>query len=147
MKPSPTLLALAAAFATLATTAHGADAVEPLRADGVWRNPRNSVHLQLGPCGEQTCGYVVWANDRARAAARRAGTENLVGQQLLRDFPRAMGPVVRGKVWVPDLNATFAGTAERLDDRTLKAKGCVFGKLICRSQVWTRVDAPAGPTP
>lgn len=147
MRSSRTLLALAALATSLAWAANAASPVEPFPAEGVWRNPQDSVHLQLRACGEQTCGFVVWANDRARSAARRAGTGDLVGQQLLRDFPRATGPVARGKVFVPDLNATFSGAAQRLDDRTLKAKGCILGNLICKSQIWTRIDTGPVATP
>lgn len=134
------LLALAAAG--LATAANGAEGPSRELSDGVWRNPQNSVHLRLQPCGDLTCGYVVWASAKAQAAARRGGTAELVGLQLLRDFPRMSGVMGRGKVFVPDLNATFAGTAERIDDRTLKATGCVIPNLICKSQVWTRIDTP-----
>ncbi len=147
MRSPRTFLALTVTLAAFASAAQGADSVEAFPAEGVWRNPQDSVHLQLRPCGDQTCGFVVWANERARNAARRAGTGSLVGQQLLRDFPRTTGPVARGKVFVPDLNATFSGSARRLDDRTLKARGCVLGNLICKSQVWTRIDTAPVATP
>lgn len=115
-----------------------------LTVEGVWRNPKDSVHIELKPCGEQVCGYVVWASERAQAAARRRSPENLVGRQLMRNF--AIGPdqVGRGKVFVPDLNATFSGTAVLIGPRTLRARGCVLGNVVCKSQVWTRIDAAPG---
>ena len=58
---------------------------------GVWRNPKNSVHIRIQPCGDNVCGTVVWASERAREKARKAGTANLVGKQLLQEF-RAEGP-------------------------------------------------------
>ena len=116
----------------------GADA--PLDT-GVWRNPKGSVHIELKPCGEQICGYVVWASAKAQADARRAGTPDLIGKQLLRDFAPSTGKVYRGKVFAPDLNATFTGTAQRIDARSLRAKGCLVAGLLCKSQVWTRIDA------
>ncbi len=109
---------------------------------GVWRNPRNSVHIELRPCNDQICGYVVWATDKAKADARRAGTRDLIGKQLLRDFRKASGKVYRGTVFAPDLNATLTGTAERIDARNLRARGCLAG-VLCKTQVWTRVDGPA----
>ncbi len=110
---------------------------------GVWRNPRNSVHLEIKDCGSNTCGFVVWADANAQADARKGGTANLVGLQLLRDFKPQPNGVWRGKVFVPDLNMTFSGTAEALDANRLRAKGCVLGNLFCKSQIWTRVDASA----
>jgi uncharacterized protein (DUF2147 family) len=54
----------------------GAVSAAPVGANltGVWRNPRGSVHVDIGPCGTAICGVVVWANDKAKEDARRAGT-------------------------------------------------------------------------
>ncbi|MCR5875705.1 DUF2147 domain-containing protein [Phenylobacterium sp. J426] len=109
---------------------------------GVWRNPKNSVHVDVRPCGPSACGYVVWANAEAQADARDGGTPNLIGLQLFRNFnPQANGRW-RGKVFVPDLNATFSGTAELLDEDRLRARGCLIANIACKSQVWVRVAAP-----
>ncbi|PZQ65601.1 MAG: DUF2147 domain-containing protein [Phenylobacterium zucineum] len=107
---------------------------------GVWRNPKNSVHVEIKPCAQGACGYVVWATEKAKADAREGGTANLVGLQLFREFtPRANG-VWKGKVFIPDLNRTFTGTAEPVDGKTLKARGCLLANVLCKSQNWTRVS-------
>ncbi|MBO9707821.1 MAG: DUF2147 domain-containing protein [Caulobacter sp.] len=111
---------------------------------GVWRNPKNSVHVEIRNCGAKTCGYVVWANEEAKADARKGGTDNLVGLQLLRDFTEQKNGVWKGKVFVPDLNMTFSGTAEFPNATTMKAKGCLLGNILCKSQTWRRVDVAAG---
>ena len=110
---------------------------------GVWRNPKNSVHLEIKDCGAATCGYVVWANATAQADARKGGSPNLVGLQLLRDFVPEKNGAWRGKVFVPDLNMTFSGTAQVLDPDRLRAKGCVLASIFCKSQIWTRVEGNA----
>jgi uncharacterized protein (DUF2147 family) len=105
---------------------------------GTWKSPKNSVHLDIRPCGQQACGFVIWASPGADADARKGSGKPLVGQQLLRDFrPDKAG--WRGKVYAPDLNRTFTGTAKLLDDDRLEAKGCVLGGLICKTQIWQRV--------
>lgn len=131
----------AMAWATLAAPA--SQAQEASGIEGVWRNPRDTVHIELKPCGALVCGYVVWASDAARQKAQKGGGGDLVGQQLLRDFNWREGRTGRGKVYVPDLNTTFSGAAERVDERTIKARGCVIAGLICKSQIWTRIE-PAG---
>ena len=124
-------LGLAAAL-ILASPAAAADVI------GTWRNPKDSVHLDIRPCGAQICGFVIKASAGADADARKTTGKPLVGQQLLREFgPDRSG--WRGKVFVPDLGRTFAGTARLLDDDRLEAKGCVLGGLICKSQIWRRV--------
>lgn len=141
-------------LAAVATLAAGLAAVSPASAQdvpftyGVWRNPKNSVHVEIKPCGGgRACGVVVWANDDAKADARKGGTPELVGLQLLRDFQLQKNGSWKGKVFVPDLNMNFNGTADFPDATTMKAKGCLIGGFLCKSQTWRRVDVAARATP
>ena len=109
------------------------------RSLGVWRNPSNSVHVQIERCGQQMCGTVSWANDKAKADSRRGGTDPLIGTQLFRDFSEEEPGVWRGQVFVPDLGETFSGTVTVVDTNTIRARGCLLGAIGCRTQVWTRV--------
>jgi uncharacterized protein (DUF2147 family) len=120
---------MAAFTAALAVTAFAAPAHaggDITRSYGVWRNPKNTV--------------VVWASAKAEADARKAGADTLIGKQLLRDFEAQENGSLRGRVWVPTLRVTLVGTADVLDAKTMRAKGCVLGNLLCKSQVWTRLD-------
>jgi uncharacterized protein (DUF2147 family) len=115
---------------------------------GVWRNPKNSVHVEIKPCGGgRACGYVVWASAEAQADARKGGSADLVGMQILRDFKLEKGGRWRGRVFVPDLNMTLSGTADFPDAMTMKAKGCLLPNLLCKSQTWKRVDIAAANAP
>jgi uncharacterized protein (DUF2147 family) len=136
------LLVLSAAAGLLA----GPAAAQPADGSiyGVWRNPKDSVHVHVKPCGDSACGYVIWANANAQADARKGGTPSLIGLQLFRNFSQQASGRWRGKVFVPDLNATFTGTAELLDSGRLKARGCLFANIACKSQIWTRVAPPLG---
>ncbi|WP_369059460.1 DUF2147 domain-containing protein [Caulobacter sp. 73W] len=115
---------------------------EPVTTDafGVWRNPKDNVRVEIRPCGDAACGTVIWASPKAQAKARHAGTERLVGTQVLKnlELDERRG-VWRGKVFVPELNRNFTGLAEPVDAGRLLAKGCVIGGLLCKSQVWTKV--------
>lgn len=132
-------------LAALAVASLGAPEIAAAQAsgvEGVWRNPKNTVHIKIQPCGANLCGYVVWATPKAQADARKAGTESLVGAQLLRNFgPSTTRGTWRGKVFVPDMNATFSGTAELVDANTLKARGCLIAGLGCKTQNWKRVES------
>lgn len=141
-------LALAAVVAALGMAAavvpaRAADGGDIARSYGVWRNPRNSVHLEIKDCGASTCGVVVWASAKAEADARKSGTDTLIGKQLLRDFESQRDGSLKGRVWVPTLKVTLVGTADIVDTRTMRAKGCVIGNFLCKSQLWTRIDSPA----
>jgi len=117
---------------------------------GVWTGPKDNVRVAIKSCGDSTCGTVVYASPKAEADARKSGLTTLVGQQLLRDFEPTKNGNMRGKVFVPTLKVTLVGTAEFVDARTMKAKGCVLGGLLCKSQTWHRIDAVTakndGPT-
>ena len=118
-------------------------AAQPLpqpREETVWRNPQNSVHVRVHPCGEHMCGTVIWANDKAKADSARGGTPDLVGTELFRNFQATAPNVWTGKIFVPDLNRTFTGTGTLRDSKTLIARGCLAKNFGCKSQTWTRVD-------
>lgn len=126
-----------AAFAIVAAATGAAAAENDLL--GVWRNPKNTVHVEIRPCGTSACGYVVWASPKAQADAREGSGRDLVGMQLLRDF----APVKngwRGRVFVPDLNRTLSGAARVIDANHLEAKGCLIGSILCKAQIWSRVN-------
>jgi uncharacterized protein (DUF2147 family) len=138
----PRLLSILFAAATVLGAASASAAPLAVAPEGVWRNPKDSVHIALKPCNGQICGYVIWASPKAEAAAAKGGTPKLVGAQLLRGFVVDDAGVGRGKVFVPDLNATFGGSAQLIDARTLRAKGCLFANVLCKTQIWTRIDTP-----
>ncbi len=107
---------------------------------GVWRDPGDSVHVRTAPCGDRICGSVIWANDKAKADARRGGTQELLGTMVFRDFKRVKANVWRGRVFVPDLNVTFSGTLTLLNNGQLRGKGCLVAGVGCKTRTWTRVS-------
>ena len=107
--------------------------------DLVLRNPSNSVHVRIHPCGKSRCGTVVWANDKAKADSARGGTPKLVGTELFREFREVSPKVWKGKVFVPDINKVLTGTGTVKDQNTIVARGCLFAGIGCKSQTWTRV--------
>ena len=132
-----TWLAISAAAVTfhLPTSA----AFAQVGQDLVLRNPQNSVHVRIHPCGKTRCGTVVWANAKAKADSARGGTPNLVGTELFREFREVSPKVWKGKVFVPDVNRVFTGTGTIKDKDTIVARGCLLGSIGCKSEVWKRV--------
>ncbi|MEO1647807.1 MAG: DUF2147 domain-containing protein [Pseudomonadota bacterium] len=128
-----------AVVALVAATTASADNVR-VEDLGVWKNKSNSVHVEVTECGDARCGTVVWASEKAKGDARKGGTEQLVGTQLLRKFREKDNSRWRGKAFVPDMNKEFTGTITPIDFNTLEVKGCIIGGLICKTQVWTRVS-------
>jgi len=119
-------------FATLAA--------DPAPVEGRWKNPSGRVVVAIEACGEALCGTVISATESARADARRGGTEQLVGTQLMSGFTPAGPGTWRGRMFVPDLNHRSKAELRLLGDSQLKVTGCAVGRMICKSQLWTRAD-------
>ena len=140
VRPRAWMMAVAG-LAILAAPLAGADAAGNGAAQLVaseWRNPGNSVHIRITPCGEGVCGTVIWASEKAKADARKGGTDRLVGANLFREFREVAPGKYKGKVFVPDMNRTFSGQM-RIEGDSMIGRGCVLG-FICKSQTWTRIS-------
>lgn len=137
-----TRLALAAALALAATASLGcaatAQAQLPQDLTGVWSNPRDTVRVETRSCGEGLCGWVVAASAEAQAAAREAGTANLIGTEVLQDYRRQGPDAWQGQVFVPDRGARYYSVIRVIDANALRISGCILGGLICKSQIWRR---------
>jgi uncharacterized protein (DUF2147 family) len=107
--------------------------------EGLWRNPAGTAVIAIGPCKEDYCGKVAWASERGQREAK-TGTSNVVGSTVLTGLRRS-GASWTGRLFIPDDNIHVAAQLQLLNDRNLKLTGCVLAGLLCRSQVWTRVQA------
>ncbi len=112
--------------------------------EGLWLSPHDNVAVRTGPCGDRLCGWIVWADREAQADARDGGTPRLVGTELLEDYRAEGKGQWRGTVFVPDLGRRFSSQISQLSPGQLKVKGCILGGLICKSQLWTRIDRLPG---
>jgi uncharacterized protein (DUF2147 family) len=126
---SPALMALAVVAAGLPPT-------PPVV--GVWHNPKNSVAVKTGACGDKLCGWVIRANDQAQADAREGGTPKLIGTALLREYRPSGRRKWSGQIYVPDMGRTFGSTITLVDSNTIDVKGCLIGGFLCKTQTWRR---------
>jgi uncharacterized protein (DUF2147 family) len=134
------LAGAAAAFLAATTLGSAALAASAPQPSGVWRNPKNSVHIRIQPCGGSVCGTVVWASPKVQEKARKAGTPNLIGKQLLQEF-RSEGPGAwGGRVFVPAMARSVSGKLKAAGPNSVVASGCLLGRFVCKSQVWTRIS-------
>ena len=115
-------------------------ATDPAPIEGRWKNPSGRVTVLIAACGEAVCGTVISASDSAMADARRGGTDALVGTQLMTGFKSAGVGKWRGRLFIPDLNHRSKAELRLLGAGQLKVTGCMVGRMICKSQYWTRAD-------
>ncbi|MEP9401484.1 DUF2147 domain-containing protein [Sphingomonas sp. VNH70] len=111
---------------------------------GYWIGPHRDVAVRTAPCGQALCGWVAWASDSARAHAAGGGTARLIGTELLHDYVADGDHGWSGTLFVPDLGRSFASHIEQAAPDRLEVRGCILAGLVCRSQVWTRIDRLPG---
>ncbi len=107
---------------------------------GRWVNPKGSVTVRVSSCGDAFCGIVVDANAHAKATARKGGTPNLVGTQILSRMRPTGGGTYKGQVFDPKRNIHAPATIRVLGGSTLVIKGCLISGIICKEQRWTRAS-------
>ena len=110
--------------------------------EGRWRSPGGNSIIDIAPCGSALCGTVAWASDRAKEDARKGGTPELVGAQLLTSLREKRAGRWEGKLFIPDLDKRSNAKLELNGPDQLKVSGCLIGKILCKSQIWSRVDGP-----
>ena len=137
------MVAVVAAVAVLTTAVMTGDAMaaqRPAAVIGRWSNPKGTLAVQTGPCGDGAlCGQIVWASPQAQADARDAGVPALVGTQLLQGYRPEGRNSWAGRVYVPDMGRSFSSRIRQTSAGTLSISGCLVGGFLCKSQVWHRV--------
>lgn len=121
----------------LASEAHAASDIA-----GFWMNPKHTLAVHTDTCGTDLCGRVAWASTKAEADGRDSGVPHLLGIELLENYRFRGKGVWQGTVFVPDMGRHFASEIDELSPNRLKVSGCILGGLLCKSQVWTRIQSP-----
>lgn len=124
---------MALAAATMSTAGAAQAPVE-----GLWRNPSGTAIIRIAPCGGMLCGTVAWASERGQREVA-AHAPKVVGTTVLTGL-RARGDRWHGSLYIPDDNITVSAKLQLVGPRQMKLTGCAIAGLICRSQVWNRVD-------
>lgn len=127
-------IALAAIAVAVPVTASAQAALE-----GHWRNPKGSVVVKVAPCGKAYCGFVVQASPKAKATARRGGTPELIGTQILSAMRPTGDGSYKGVAFDPKRNIHAPATIRLQGSETLVIRGCLIRGFICKEQRWTRV--------
>jgi uncharacterized protein (DUF2147 family) len=109
--------------------------------EGQWTNDKRTIVVQVERCGAAYCGKVIRATDKAKEKARKGGTANLIGTQLLTGLTPIGGGRFRGRAFVPKRNLHATATVRQLSNDEMQVQGCVWGGLLCGKERWTRVTS------
>lgn len=128
-------------FVTIAAIILASAPASAQAIEGKWTNPKRTVVVQVARCGAAYCGTVVQASEKAKAKARKGGTANLVGTQILTGLKPLGDGRFRGRAFVPKRNAHATATVRQLGDDSMQVQGCILGGLLCDNERWTRVPS------
>jgi uncharacterized protein (DUF2147 family) len=112
----------------LAATASAAQASE---LAGVWARGDGKARVLVEQCGEDLCATNVWV---------RPGTRNeRVGDTLIMDVDPTGPSRYEGRARDVRRGLTYSMEIE-LNGTAMETRGCVLGKLLCRSANWTSMN-------
>ena len=126
--------------AALALSLAATPAAAQANIEGHWTNPKHTTLVRVARCdGGSFCAVVLKASAKAQANARKGGTKNFIGTEILhvRD---SGGGVYKGKAFDPESNMHIPATVRFVDAGTIEIQGCALFGLICKTQRWTKVD-------
>lgn len=121
--------------------AAAAQSAQPAPIEGYWKNPIGSAVIEIAPCGQRLCGKVTWASARGKREVAK-NTSNVVGTTVLSGLRPQHGRWT-GSLYIPDDNIHVSAHLELLGSKEMKLTGCALAGLICRTQLWTRVEGPS----
>jgi uncharacterized protein (DUF2147 family) len=108
--------------------------------EGHWTNPKHTTVVNVSRCaGDSFCAVVLKASAKAQANARKGGTTNFIGTEILRVRP-AGNDTFKGTAFDPESNMHVSATVTVLGPGQMEIKGCALFGLVCQAQRWTKVS-------
>lgn len=116
-------VALCLAFGQM-TTAQAAN------MDGVWARDDGNARVRIASCGDKTCATNVWIRDTSRGEAP--------GDKLIMSLKRSSDTEFSGTAFDPKRGMSYSVDVT-VGSQTMKTKGCVLARLLCKTVGWTEV--------
>lgn len=113
----------------------------PASIEGRWKSPGGNSIIDIAPCGASLCGTVAWASEKAKQDSRKT-VEQLVGTQLLTNLAQRSQGRWQGRLFIPDKNMRVTAKLQLAAPGQLKVSGCLAGRALCKSELWSRTDEP-----
>jgi len=114
--------------------------VDPV--EGVWTTHNHKAVVQIYGCGSAKCGSIIrpgnspipWPVTDTKNSDPALRSRSLVGLQIISNLSPESDHW-KGVIYSPEDGRSYAATFSRLNNGTLKVKGCWM--FLCRTQIWT----------
>jgi uncharacterized protein (DUF2147 family) len=98
--------------------------------DGVWVRDDGNARVRIAPCGDKTCATNIWIRDTSKGEAP--------GDRLIMSVKRSSDTGFSGTAFDPKRGMSYSVDVA-LGNQTMKTKGCVLARLLCKTVGWTEV--------
>jgi uncharacterized protein (DUF2147 family) len=106
-------------------------AAQSANMDGIWSRDDGNARVRIAPCGDKTCATNVWIRDTSKGEAS--------GDQLIMSLKRSSDTEFSGTAYDPKRRISYSVDVT-LGNQTMKTKGCVLARLLCKTVGWTEVE-------
>jgi uncharacterized protein (DUF2147 family) len=96
--------------------------------DGVWSRDDGNARVRIAPCGDKTCATNLWIRDTSKGEAP--------GDQLIMSLKRSSDTEFSGTAFDPKRRMSYSVDVT-VGNQTLKTRGCVLARLLCKTVGWT----------
>lgn len=142
--PRMTALTLALLCGPLAEAALAGDPM------GTWLTEGGKSRVRITDCGGALCGNITWLKEPNDAAGKPHSdinntdaskrTRPIIGVPIVLSMKPAGTDKWSGQVYNAEDGKTYSGSITMAGASTLKLEGCALGGLVCKAQMWTRVN-------
>lgn len=127
-------------------------------AHGLWLTENERAIIAMAPCGDETCGRMVWVAEPTdergslkrdlRNADQAKRDRPICGLDLVGGLSReGEGAWAAGWLYNPKDGATYSAEVRALSPERLEVRGYLGVPLLGGSQVWKRVHDDRGGCP
>jgi uncharacterized protein (DUF2147 family) len=99
--------------------------------DGVWMRDDGNARVRIAPCGNKMCATNLWIRDTSKGEAP--------GDQLIMSVKRSSDTEFSGTAYDPKRGMSYSVDVT-VGNQTMKTKGCVLARLLCKTVGWTQVN-------
>jgi uncharacterized protein (DUF2147 family) len=99
--------------------------------DGVWMRDDGNARVRIAPCGNKMCATNLWIRDASKGEAP--------GDQLIMSVKRSSDTEFSGTAYDPKRGMSYSVDVT-VGNQTMKTKGCVLARLLCKTVGWTQVN-------
>jgi uncharacterized protein (DUF2147 family) len=98
--------------------------------DGVWMRDDGNARVRIAPCGDKTCATNLWIRDTSKGEAS--------GDRLIMSVKRSSDTEFSGSAFDPKRGMSYSVDVT-MRNQTMKTRGCVLARLLCKTVGWTEV--------